>query len=78
LPVDRARIGSKHHPLVDAAGVPLASAVTGGNRNDVTQPPLILHGSTPAPGKVGRFHQLSDRIVADRGYDSDTCDNDHT
>jgi hypothetical protein len=63
---------------VDAVGVPLAGAVTGGNRNDVTQPLPILDGSTPGPGKVGRVHQRSDRIVADRGYDSDTCDNDHT
>jgi hypothetical protein len=52
--------------------VPLAGALTGGNRNDVTQPLLILHGSTPNPGKVGRLHQRSDRIVADRGYDSHT------
>jgi transposase len=36
-PVDRARIGSKHHLLTDANGVPLAIALTGGNRNDVTE-----------------------------------------
>ena len=77
-PVDRARTGSKHHPLVDAAGVPLAGALTGGNRNDVTQPLPILDGSTPHPGKVGPLHQRSDRIVAARGYHSDPCDNDHT
>jgi hypothetical protein len=27
---------SKHHLLVDATGIPLAVALTGGNRNDVT------------------------------------------
>ena len=36
-PVDRARTGSKHHLLVDAAGVPLAVILTDGNRNDITQ-----------------------------------------
>ena len=33
----RARTGSKHHLLVDAAGVPLAVTLTGANRNDITQ-----------------------------------------
>ena len=36
-PVDRGRAGSKHHLLVDATGIPLACALTGGNRHDVTQ-----------------------------------------
>src|SRR5215207_3924551 len=36
-PVDRARTGSKHHLIVDVHGTPLAVALTGGNRNDVTQ-----------------------------------------
>ena len=52
--------GSKHHLLLEAAGVPLVGALTGGNRNDVTQPLLILDGSTPDHGKVGRLHQRSD------------------
>jgi transposase len=70
-PVDRARIGSKHHLLVDAAGLPLAVALTGGNRNDVTQLLPLLDGIAPVPGKVGRPRQRPDRIVADRGYDHD-------
>jgi IS5 family transposase len=68
-PVDRARIGSKHHLLVDAAGLPLAVALTGGNRNDVTQLLPLVDGITPVAGKVGRPRQRPDRIVADRGYD---------
>ena len=70
-PVDRARTGSKHHLLVDAAGVPLAVGLTGGNRNDVTQLLPLVDGITPVPGKVGRPRQRPDRIVADRGYDHD-------
>ena len=53
-PVDRARTGSKHHLLVEAAGVPLAVALTGGNRNDVTQLLPPVDGITPVAGKVGR------------------------
>src|ERR1039458_6069440 len=37
-PVDRARAGSKHHLITDSGGVPLAITLTGGHRNDVTQP----------------------------------------
>jgi hypothetical protein len=35
--VDRGRLGSKHHLIVDANGIPLQVSLTGGNRNDVTQ-----------------------------------------
>ena len=36
-PVDRRRTGSKHHLIVDAQGIPLAAALTGANRNNVTE-----------------------------------------
>ena len=64
--------GSKHHLLVDAAGVPLAVALTSGNRNDVTHPLPLVDGITPVAGKVGAPRQRSARIVADRGYDHDS------
>src|SRR3954451_23822411 len=70
-PVDRSRTGSKHHLLVDATGIPLAVALTGGNRHDVTQLiPLLddLH-ARPVKGKPGRPRQKPDRLLADRGYD---------
>ena len=56
---------------MDAAGLPLAVALTGGNRNDVTQLLPLVDGIAPVPGKVGRPRQRPDRIVADRGYDHD-------
>jgi transposase len=71
-PVDRARTGSKHHLLVDAAGMPLAVALTGGARNDVTQLLPLVDGITSVAGKVGRPRQRPDRIVADRGCDHDS------
>ena len=36
-PVDRGRLGAKHHLIVDARGLPLAWSATAGNRHDVTQ-----------------------------------------
>jgi hypothetical protein len=54
---------------VDAAGVPLAVTLTGGNRNDIAQLFPLVDGITPVAGKIGRPRQRPDRIVADRGYD---------
>ena len=70
-PVDRARNGSKHHLLVDATGIPLAWAVTGGNRNDVTQLVPLVERVPPVRGKVGRPRRRPERVTADRGYDHD-------
>ena len=58
-PVDRARTGSKHHLLVDAAGVPLAVTLTGGNRNDITQLLPLVDGIAPLAGRVGRVSGLT-------------------
>jgi transposase len=72
-PVDRSRTGSKHHLLVDATGIPLAVALTGGNRNDVTQLLALLDDlhARPVAGKRGRPRQKPDLVLADRGYDHD-------
>lgn len=70
-PVDRARAGSKHHLLTDAGGLPLALALTGGNRHDVTQLLVLLDGVKPISGKVGRPRKRPDALFADRGYDYD-------
>ena len=45
--LDRGRLGSKHHLLVDGGGVPLAWTLTGGNRNDVTQLLVLLDRVPP-------------------------------
>lgn len=71
-PVDRARTGSKHHLLTDAGGLPLALALTGGNRHDVTQLLPLLDGVAPVAGKVGRPRKRPDILFADRGYDYDS------
>ncbi len=65
-PVDRARTGSKHHLLVDPAGIPLAVSLTG-NRNDVTQLLPLIDGVGPVRGKRGRPRLRAERLIADRG-----------
>jgi transposase len=70
-PVDRGRAGSKHHVLTDGHGLPLAWALTGGNRNDVTQLIPLLDRIPAVAGLRGRPRQRPDVVIADRGYDHD-------
>lgn len=65
-------MGSKHHLLVDASGIPLAWTLTGGNRNDVTQLVPLLERVPAVRGKVGRPRFRPDAVIADRGYDHDS------
>jgi transposase len=70
-PVDRARPGSKQHLLVDASGIPLAWAVSGGNRHDVTELVQLVAAVPAVRGRVGRPRRRPERVTADRGYDHD-------
>ncbi|MEV4731849.1 IS5 family transposase [Saccharopolyspora sp. NPDC049426] len=70
-PVDRGRPGSKHHVLTDACGTPLRVALTGSNRNDVTQLVLLVEAIPPARGRPGPPRRKPRRIYADRAYDHD-------
>ncbi|MEU0368999.1 IS5 family transposase [Streptomyces sp. NPDC006283] len=70
-PVDRGRNGSKHHLITDAAGIPLAVTLTGGNRNDVTQFIPLLQAVPPIRGKRGRPRRRPSTVLGDRGYDHD-------
>ncbi|MEV4257151.1 IS5 family transposase [Spirillospora sp. NPDC049652] len=70
-PVDRGRPGSKHHILTDGHGTPLALALTGGNRNDVTQLLPLLDKVPRVRGRVGRPRSRPKKLLADRGYDHD-------
>ena len=69
-PVDRGRPGSKHHLLTDAGGLPLAWALTGGNQQDITQLLPLVDLVPPVRGRVGRPRRRPQRLIADRGYDS--------
>lgn len=62
---------NKHHLITDATVIPLATPLTGGNRNDVTQPIPLLQDVPPVRGKRGRPRRRPDVVLADRGYDHD-------
>ncbi|MCG8920355.1 IS5 family transposase [Actinokineospora sp. PR83] len=70
-PVDRGKLGSKHHLITDAHGTPLAVTLTGGNRNDVTQLIPLIDAIPPIRSVVGKPKQRPRRLYADRGYDHD-------
>jgi transposase len=64
-------LGSKHHLLTDATGLPLAITLTGGNRNDITQLLPLLDGVKPIRGRRGRPRKRPSQVIADRRYDHD-------
>jgi len=70
-PVDRGNTGSKHHVIVEAHGIPLATITTGGNRNDVTQLIPLIEAVPPIRGKRGQPLRRPRHLYADRGYDHD-------
>ncbi|MEU3862964.1 IS5 family transposase, partial [Streptomyces sp. NPDC028722] len=70
-PVDRGRLGSKHHLITDRHGTPLAVSLTGGNRHDVTQLIPLPDAIPRIRGLVGRPRHRPRRLCADRGYDYD-------
>ena len=68
-PVDRGKTGSKHHVIVEAHGIPRATILTGGNRNDVTRLLPLIEAVPPIRGKRGRPRRRPRHLYADRGYD---------
>src|SRR5689334_15791140 len=67
-PVDRRKLGSKHHLIADANGTPLACLLTSGNANDVTQLLPLVEAVPPIRGTVGRPRRRPSLLLADRGY----------
>jgi transposase len=70
-PTDRGKLGTKHHIVTDANGIPLAVTATGSNKADVSEATHVIDSVTPIMGKVGRPRQRPDEVYMDRGYDSD-------
>ena len=54
--MDRGKSGSKHHVIVDAHGIPLATITTGRNRNDVTQLIPLIEAVPPIRGQRGHHY----------------------
>lgn len=63
-------MGSKHHILTDACGIPLSTKLTQANRHDVTQLIPLVEGIPAIKGRVGRPKRRPQRVQGDRAYDS--------
>jgi putative transposase len=63
-PTDRAKAGTKRHHLTDAAGIPIAVALTAANRPDKEAIGVLLDARVVrAPGNVDQH------LCLDKGYD---------
>jgi putative transposase len=63
-PTDRAKAGTKRHHLTDAAGIPIAVALTAANRPDKEAIGVLLDARVVrAPGDVDQH------LCLDKGYD---------
>jgi transposase len=69
-PTDRRKLGSKHHLLTDANGIPLSIILTEANRHDVTQLLPLLDKIPHVKGKRGAPRFRPDHVQGDRAYDS--------
>lgn len=69
-PTDRRKAGSKHHVVVDAQGIPLASILTEAQRNDVTQLIPLVDAIPPVRGRRGRPRRRPEAVQGDRVYDA--------
>jgi transposase len=67
----RRKLGSKHHVITEAQGMPLAVILTGANTHDVTQLVPLVEAIPPVRGKRGRPRPKPERVYGDRAYDSE-------
>jgi transposase len=70
-PTDRRKLGSKHHVVTDANGIPLACILTGANRHDVTQLLPLIDKIPRVKGKRGAPRCRPGLVQGDRAYDSE-------
>src|SRR5881398_395458 len=70
-PTDRSKLGTKHHVLTDAQGIPLATTVTGANTADVTQLVPLVDAVPDLSGEQGDEPTLPEELYTDRAYDSE-------
>jgi transposase len=70
-PVDRSKLGSKHHLLVEGQGIPLSMSLTGANRHDITQLMALVESIPAVRGRRGRPRQKPKKLQGDRAYDSE-------
>ena len=56
--------------ITEGGGIPLATSLTAGNTNDITQLLPLVEAIPPVRGRRGRPRQRPDALYADRAYDS--------
>jgi transposase len=70
-PTDRRKLGTKHHIVTEAHGVPLAVTITGSNVHDVKELLHVVDSVPDVRGKVGHPQKRPDVLYGDRAYDSE-------
>jgi IS5 family transposase len=75
-PTNRGKFGTKRHLVVDRAGLPLASTISGANVHDSKLLAAVFDAIPPLrlPGKRrGRPRQRPVKVHVDTGYDDPCC-----
>jgi transposase len=70
-PTDRSKLGTKHHVLTDAQGIPLATTVTGANEADVNQLLPLVDDIPDLSGPQQDKPTRPEELYCDRAYDSE-------
>lgn len=68
-PTDRGKAGSKLHLLTDAAGLPLAVAVSAANTHDMNGLKPLVRAIPAVRSRRGPRRRRPDTLHADKGYD---------
>ena len=69
-PTDRRKLGTKHHLVTDAQGIPLAVKITGSNVHDVREMLPAVDAIPEVRGKVGHPKKRPAKLYGDRAYQS--------
>jgi transposase len=70
-PTDRRKLGSKLHVLTDGQGLPVAVVLSAANTPDINRLLPLIVTVPPVGGKPGPARRRFDRVLGDRGYDSE-------
>jgi IS5 family transposase len=72
-PTDRAKLGTKHHLIVDSHGVPLAATHSAANVHDSKLLEATVDAIGPCRMPYGRPRRRPDKLHADKGDDFRSC-----
>ena len=70
-PTDRGKLGSKHHVMTDAQGLPLNVTVTGANVPEINELLDLVDSAPEVVTATGEPRQNPDELYGDRAYDSE-------